>query len=223
MNALTWDATGEREFQTGVDQGVLYKIGSDGQYGTGVPWSGLTEIDEKPGGAGTTPQYADNQVYVNLVASETFAGTIKAFMYPDEFAECDGTVEPTPGVSIGQQGRKAFGLSYRTKLGNDVDGQDYGYKLHLVYGAQAAPSEKDYTTVNDTPAAMALSWDFTTTPVSVTGMKPTALIVIDSTKVDPTALTSLETLLYGNDTGEASLPLPDAVIALFPATPPTGS
>lgn len=225
MTQLTWDATGEREYETGVDRGVLYKIGTDGLYSIAEAWSGLTEIDEKPGGAGTTPQYADNQIYVNLVAAETFAGTIKAFTYPDGFAECDGTVEPSPGVSVGQQARKTFGLSYRTLLGNDTDGQDHGYKLHLAYGLLAAPSEKDYATVNDSPTAMALSWDFSSSPVNATDLKPTSLITIDSTKVDPTALASLEALLYGgtDPDSSASLPLPDAVVALFPVTPPTGS
>jgi hypothetical protein len=220
MTVLTWDATGEREYETGVDKGVLYTIGTDGQYSVGTAWSGLTEIDEKPGGAGTTPQYADNQIYVNLTAAETFAGTIKAFTFPDEFLECDGTVQPTPGVAVGQQTRKTFGLAYRTLIGNDTDGQDHGYKLHLAYGCQAAPSEKDYATVNDSPAAIAFSWDFTSTPVQVTGLKPTSLITIDSTQVDATALQSLEALLYGGADAEASLPLPDAVLALFPATPP---
>lgn len=222
MTALTWDATGEREFETGVDRGVLYTPDNTGAYTKGVAWSGLTEIDEKPGGAGTTPQYADNQIYVNLVAAETFAGTIKAFTFPDEWLPFDGQSEPSPGVSIGQQSRGTFGLCYRTLIGNDTEGQDHGYKLHLIYGATAAPSEKDYATVNDSPTAIAFSWDFTTTPVNVTGLKPTSLITIDSTKVDATALQSLEALLYGGTDTDASLPLPDAVVALFPVTPPTG-
>ena len=215
MAALTWDQVGERLYETGVDHGVLYLPDDAGVYNTGVAWNGLTTVTESPSGAAATPQYADNIKYLNLISAEEFGATIEAFTYPDEFAECDGTALPSPGVAVGQQGRKMFGLSYRTKVGNDVEGADFGYKLHLVYGCQASPSDKAYATINDSPAAIAFSWDVTTTPVAVTGYKPTSLIVVDSTVVDPTDLASLEALLYGNGTTPAALPTPDAVLALF--------
>jgi hypothetical protein len=214
MPPLTWDEVGDRLYETGVDHGVLYIPDSAGVYNLGVAWNGLTTVTESPSGAEPNPQYADNIKYLNLYSAEEFGATIEAFTYPEEFGQCDGTALPEPGVAVGQQGRKMFGLSYRTKVGNDVEGADYGYKLHLIYGAQAAPSEKAYATINDSPEAIAFSWEITTSPVPVTDHKPTSLIVIDSTVVDPTALASLEALLYGA-TIAAALPLPDAVIDLF--------
>jgi hypothetical protein len=215
MPPLTWDDVGEKVYETGVDHGVLYLPDVSGVYNTGFAWNGLTTVTESPSGADPNPQFADNIKYLNLTSAEEFGGTIEAFTYPEEFGQCDGTALPHPGVAVGQQGRKMFGLSYRTKVGNDVDGVDFGYKLHLIYGCQAAPSEKAYATINDSPAAINFSWAITTTPVPVTGYKPTALIVIDSTVVDPADLTALEALLYGQAATEAALPTPDAVIALF--------
>lgn len=216
MAKLVWDRTGERFYETGVDQGVLYLLGEGGTYDTGVPWNGLVSVSESPSGAESNPQYADNIKYLNLISAEEFSATVEAFTYPAEFGECDGSAEPTPGVSIGQQARKMFGMCYRTKIGNDTDGQDHGYKLHLIYGAQAAPSEKSYQTVNDSPEPITFSWEITTTPVNVTGYKPTSSLVIDSTKVDPTKLAELEKKLYGDDSaGTAMLPLPDEVITLL--------
>ncbi len=215
MAPLTWDQVGEKLYETGVDRGVLYIPDGTGVYNAGFAWNGLTTVTESPSGADPSPQYADNIKYLNLVSAEEFGATIEAFTYPDEFGQCDGSFNPAEGVSIGQQGRKQFGLSFRTKVGNDVDGTDHGYKLHLVYGCLAAPSEKAYATINDSPEAITFSWDVTTTPVPVTGHKPTSLIVVDSTVVDPTDLASLETLLYGAAATPAALPTPDAVIALF--------
>jgi hypothetical protein len=215
MAPLTWDQVGERFYEVGVDRGVLYLPDAAGVYNTGFAWNGLTTVTESPSGADATPQFADNIKYLNLVSAEEFGGTIEAFTYPEEFGQCDGTALPHPGVAVGQQGRKTFGLSYRTKKGNDVDGTEFGYKVHLIYGALAAPSEKAYATINDSPAAISFSWAITTTPVPVTGYKPTALIVIDSSVVDPADLTALETLLYGQAATPAALPTPDAVIALF--------
>jgi len=215
MPPLTWDDVGEKVYETGVDHGVLYLPDVAGVYNTGFAWNGLTTVTESPSGADPNPQFADNIKYLNLTSAEEFGGTIEAFTYPEEFGQCDGTALPHPGVAVGQQGRKMFGLSYRTKVGNDVDGVDFGYKLHLIYGCQAAPSEKAYATINDSPAAINFSWAITTTPVPVTGYKPTALIVVDSTVVDPADLTALEALLYGQAATEAALPTPDAVIALF--------
>lgn len=212
---LLWDETGKREFETGVDHGVLYLPDATGAYNTGVAWNGLVSVTESPSGAESNKQYADNRVYLNLLSAEEFGGTIEAFTYPDEFAECDGTAQPKVGVNVGQQNRKSFGLSYRTKIGNDVDGNDHGYKLHLVYGALAAPSEKAYATVNDSPEPITFSWEFTTTPVEVAGLAPTAILTIDSTKVQAADLASLELLLYGDAAAEPELPLPDDVIALF--------
>lgn len=215
MAPLTWDQIGEKVFETGVDHGVLYIPNDSGVYNAGYAWNGLTTVTESPSGAEASPQFADNIKYLNLVSAEEFGATIEAFTYPDEFAQCDGTVVPAAGVAIGQQGRKLFGLSYRTKIGNDVDGVDFGYKLHLVYGCQASPSEKAYATINDSPEAISFSWEVTTTPVPVTDYKPTSLIVIDSTVVDETELSDLEALLYGEGVTPAALPTPDAVIALF--------
>lgn len=218
MTALQWDLSGERLYETGVDRGVLYPQDSSGNYPEGVAWNGLTTVTESPSGADSNPQYADNIKYLNLYSIEEFGGTIEAFTYPDEFSECDGTAQPSPGVSVGQQNRKAFGLCYRSRLGNDVEGSDHGYKLHLIYGATASPSEKAYATINDSPAAIAFSWAFQTIPHAVTGLKPASLIVVDSTQVDPAALASLEALLYGDAGGDARLPLPDEVIDLVGGT-----
>lgn len=215
MTPLTWDQVGEKLYETGVDHGVLYLPDASGVYNTGFAWNGLTTVTESPSGAEASPQYADNIKYLNIISAEEFAATIEAFTYPEEFAQCDGTDLPAPGVAVGQQARKMFGLSYRTRVGNDVDGVDFGYKLHLLYGCQAAPSEKAYATINDSPEAIAFSWEVTSTPVPVTDMKPTSLIVVDSTVVDPTDLKALEDLLYGAAAVEAALPMPDAVIALF--------
>lgn len=214
MVQITWDQVGERFYETGVDRGVLY-IPTAGVYSAGYAWNGLVSVTESPSGAEPTPQYADNIKYLNLVSAEEFGATIEAYTYPDEFAQCDGTASPQEGLYVGQQERKTFGLAYRTKIGNDTDGQDHGYKLHLVYGCLAKPSEKAYSTVNDSPEAMTMSWELTTTPVAVTGFKPTSLLVIDSTKVGAADLTALETLLYGTALVEPALPLPDAVVALF--------
>ena len=218
MTRLLWDQSGERLYETGVDYGVLY-IPNAGIYDTGVAWNGLTTVTESPSGAEATPLYADNIKYLNLISVEEFGGTIEAYTYPDEFAQCDGTAVPHVGVSVGQQSRKTFGLSYRTKVGNDTDGEDFGYKLHLVYAAQAAPSEKAYATINDSPEAISFSWEFWTTAVPVTGLKPTSLLTIDSTKVDSASLTALETALYGDGANDPRLPLPDEVITLFAGAP----
>ena len=215
MSRLTWDDTGNRLYETGVKNGVLYPVAANGSYGTGVAWNGLTAVTESPSGAEATALYADDIKYLELRSAEEFGATIEAYTYPDEFAECDGSVEVEDGVKIGQQPRKAFGLCYKTTLGNDVKGNDYGYKLHLVYGCKAAPSEKAYATINDSPEAITFSWEVTTTPVAVTGYKNTAHLEIDSTKVNSTKLAALETMLYGGDTTdtEPTLPLPDVVIA----------
>jgi hypothetical protein len=212
---LAWDQVGEREYEAGVDQGVLYLSDGAGQYDQAAAWNGLVTVTEAPTGADAHPQYADNIKYLNLIAAEQFGATIDAFTYPDEFGQCDGTAEPSPGVRIGQQTRKTFGLCYRTRIGNDVDGTDHGYRLHLVYGAIAQPSQKAYGTINDTPAAITFSWAITTTPVPVTGHKPAATITIDSTTVDAGDLTALENILYGTAGSDPRLPLPDEVIALF--------
>lgn len=212
---LAWDQVGEREYETGVDRGVLYLSDTNGVYDVGVAWNGLVTVTESPTGADAHPQYADNIKYLNLIAAEQFGATVDAFTYPDEFGSCDGTAEPTPGVRLAQQTRKTFGMCYRTRVGNDVDAIDFGYKLHLVYGALAAPSQKAYGTVNDTPAAITFSWAITTTPVEVTGHKPTAMITIDSTTVTAADLAALEDILYGTAGADARLPLPDEVLALF--------
>lgn len=217
MAKLTWDNTGERIFETGVKQGVLYPIQSDGKYTKGVAWNGLTAVTESPSGAEATALYADDIKYLNLLSNEEFGATIEAYTYPDEFAECDGSAELATGVMIGQQKRKTFGLCYRTTIGNDVEGNDYGYKLHLVYGCLAAPSEKGYSTINDNPDAITFSWEVSTTPVNVEGFKPTSQITIDSTKADPTKLAALEAVLYGGAETEAKLPLPDEVATLMSA------
>lgn len=217
---LVWDRVGERFYETGVDRGALYLPDNAGVYATGVAWNGLVSVTESPSGAEATAQYADNIKYLNLVSAEEFGGTIEAFTYPEEFAVCDGTATPQAGVYVGQQNRRTFGLTYRTRKGNDVAGNDLGYKLHLAYGCLAAPSEKGYTTINDSPEPITFSWEFSTTAVNVGGgLKPTALLTIDSTKVDAAALTALETELYGAVGTAPSLPLPDEVIAMFAAVP----
>lgn len=216
MAKLEWDKTGERFYETGVDHGVLYLLGEGGAYTKGVAWNGLTAVTESPSGAEATPLYADNIKYLNLMSAEEFGATIEAFTYPEEFAECDGSASIADGVSIGQQTRKTFGLSYRTVIGNDVD-NNLGYKLHLIYGALAAPSEKAYATVNDNPEAITFSWEVTTTPVSVEGFKPTATVTIDSTKCDKTKLAALEAILYGSESEEARLPLPAEIATLMKA------
>lgn len=217
MTALTWDNVGERLYETGVDRGVLYIPDGTGVYADGYAWNGLTTVTESPSGAESSPQYADNVKYLNLVSAEEFGATIEAFTYPDEFAQCDGTAFPEVGVAVGQQTRKTFGLCYRTQVGNDVDGTDYGYKLHLIYGCLAAPSEKAYGTINDSPEAITFSWEVTTTPVQVTDLKPTSVIVIDSTMVTEANLTALEDILYGTVGQDPRLPLPDEVISMFAA------
>lgn len=219
MAVLTWDQVGEREYETGVDHGVLYVRDSDGTYPEGVAWNGLTAVNESPTGAESNPQYADNIKYVNLVSAEEFEATIEAFMAPLEFEECDGSAEVTDGLTIGQQPRKTFGFAYRTLIGNDTDGTEYGEKIHLVYGALAAPSEKGRATVNDTPEAMTLSWTITTTPVPVTGFKPTAKLTINSTAATPTGYAALKEALYGTAAKEAYLPLPDEVKTLLDTEP----
>ena len=214
MSKLVWDNTGERFYETGVKMGVLY-VQSAGAYPKGVVWNGLTAVTESPSGAEATPLYADDIKYLNLMSNEEFGATVEAYTYPEEFAECDGSAALATGVYIGQQSRKTFGLCYRTVLGNDVDNNDYGYKLHLIYGALAAPSEKAYATINDSPEAITFSWELTTTPVNVTGHKPTASITIDSTKVDAEKLAALEAILYGDDATEARLPLPDEIASIM--------
>lgn len=217
MAKLEWDKVGEHFYETGVDHAVLYLRDTSGKYTKGYAWSGVTSISESPSGAEASAQYADNQKYLTLISAEEFGMTIEAFTYPTEFDECNGEVEAAEGVRIGQQKRSTFGLSYRTKVGNDVDGQDKHYKLHLVYGCTAAPSERAYATVNESPEAMTFSWEISTNPENVTGQKPTSLITIDSREADPEKLKQLETMLYGGEAEEAKLPSPDEVVALFGA------
>ena len=216
MSKLAWDETGKRFYEAGADRGVLYKYDSKlSNYGEGVAWSGLTNVSQSPSGAESSPMYADNIKYANLKSNEDFGGTIEAYTYPDEFAECDGSAEIAPGVNIGQQNRSKFGFSYRTKIGNDVDGIEHGYKIHLVYGAEANPSEKSYATINESPEAITLSWEFSTTPVNVSGFKPTSHVEIDSTKTTAEKIKALEDILYGTAEVAARLPLPDEVATLM--------
>lgn len=212
---LKWDQTGERMYETGVSNGVLYPQKSDGSYDYGVAWNGLSSVTESPSGAEPSAIYADNIKYLTLVSAEEFGATVEAYTYPDEFAECDGSAEVADGVMVQQQDRKAFGMAYKTIIGNDTEKNAYGYKLHMIYGATAAPSEKGYSTVNDSPEAMTLSWELSTTPVEVTDHKPTASITIDSTKANPDKLKALEDILFGSDESEARLPLPDEIISLM--------
>ena len=219
MAKLVWDKTGDRLYETGVKNGVLY-IPTAGVYSKGVAWNGLTAVTESPSGAEATALYADDTKYLSLMSAEEFGATIEAYTYPDEFAACDGSAELADGVMIGQQKRSTFGLCYKTTIGNDTEGNDHGYKLHIIYGAQAKPSERAYASINDSPEAITFSWEITTTPVNVTGAKPTASLVIDSTKADPSKLSALEDILYGKDGDPASeprLPLPDEIKSLMTA------
>ena len=215
MSKLVWDQSGKRLYETGVDHGVLYPIQTGGVYSKGVAWNGLTAVTESPSGADVNDIYADNMKYLGLVGAEKFGATVEAYTYPDEFAECDGSVELVKGATIGQQNRKVFGMVYRTVIGNDVDGNEHGYKLHLIYGATAAPSEKAYNTINEDPEAITFSWELSTTPINVTGHKPTASLTIDSTKADPAKLAELEKILFGDTETEPRLPLPDEIIEIF--------
>lgn len=215
MSKIVWDAIGEHTFETGVRNGVLYLKDETGVYNTGVAWNGLTSVSESPEGAEATDLYADDIKYLALMSAENFKATIEAYTYPVEFEECDGSATIAKGVVIGQQPRKPFGLCYRTAIGNDTDGNEHGYKLHIVYGCQASPSEKQYSTINDSPEAITFSWEVNTTPVNVTGKKPTATLVIDSTKADKAKLTALEAILYGSESTEPRLPLPDEIATLM--------
>ena len=217
MSKIVWDQTGDRLYETGVKQGVLYVQDTQGTYPKGVAWNGLTAVTESPSGAEATPLYADDIKYLNLISTEELGGTIEAYTYPDEFAECDGSASIATGVYIGQQPRKTFGMCYTTTVGNDVDSNAHGYKLHLIYGALASPSEKAYSTINDSPEAITFSWEFSTTPVNVTGFKPTANIVIDSTKATPEKMAALEKILYGDTDVEPRLPLPNEVAQVMSA------
>lgn len=215
MAKLVWNEAGKRLYETGVDRGVLYVSDGNGRYQKGVVWNGLVSVNESPSGAEATPLYAGNVKYVELMSNEEFGASIEAYTYPEEFEQCDGSAELADGITIGQQPRKSFGLCYRTKIGNDTAGDEHGYKIHLIYGAKAAPTEKSYTTINDSPEAITFSWEITTTPIEVAGHKPTATLTIDSTKITPTALTAIETKLYGDTTGEATLPTPAEILALI--------
>lgn len=220
MAKLVWDKTGEHLYETGVDHGVLYFPDQTGAYKNGVAWNGLISVSESPSGAEATSQYADNIKYLNLISAEEFGATIEAYTYPEEFEACNGNKElvDASGVYVGQQSRSVFGFCYRTMIGNDTDGQDHGYKLHLVYGCQVSPSEKAYQTINDSPEALTFSWELSTTPVNVTGKKPTALLVIDSTKIDSTKLAKIEAKLYGDETSTgAVLPTPDEIAEILSA------
>lgn len=215
MSKIVWDAIGDHIFETGVRNGVLYLKNIEGVYDNGVAWNGLTSISESPEGAEPTDLYADDIKYLSLMSAENFKATIEAYTYPVEFEECDGSATIAKGVVIGQQSRKPFGLCYRTSIGNDTDGNEHGYKLHIVYGCQASPSEKQYSTINDSPDAVTFSWEVSTTPVNVNGKKPTATLTIDSTKVDKSKLTALEAILYGSEQDEPRLPLPDEIVTLM--------
>ena len=215
MAKLVWDQTGQKTYETGVKNGVLYVQDGEGLYPKGVAWNGLTSVSESPSGAEQTALYADDAKYLNLTSAEEFGATIEAYTYPDEFAECDGSAELAEGVFIGQQNRKSFGMVYKTTLGNDIKQNEYGYKLHIIYGALAKPSERSYATINDSPEAITFSWELSTTPVAVAGHKPTASMVIDSTKANPEKLAALEAILFGGDDTEARLPLPEEIFELM--------
>lgn len=215
MAKLVWDQSGQRFYETGVKMGVLYVQNEDGTYPKGVAWNGLTAVNETPSGAEATPLYADDIKYLNLRSAEDFGATIEAYTYPEEFEKCDGSAELAPGVKIGQQARNAFGLCYRTVVGNDIAGNDFGYKLHIIYGATAAPSEKSYSTINDSPEAITFSWEVNCTPVEIDGFKPTASLIVDSTKVDAEKLAALEAKLYGSESEEPMLPLPSEIAQMF--------
>lgn len=215
MARLVWDEVGSRFFETGVKNGVLYVQNDEGGYNNGVVWNGLTAITESPSGAEETPLYADDIKYVVFYSNEEFGATIEAYTYPEEFEQCDGSAELITGVKVGQQARRSFALAYRTSLGNDIQGQDAGYKLHIIYGAKAAPSEKAYATVNDSPEAVTFSWEVSTVPVNVAGLKPTSTVVIDSTKCDPEVLAEIENVLFGSEDQEARVLLPDEIKGLM--------
>ena len=217
MAKLVWDQSGQKFFETGISNGVLYVSDGQGGYLNGVAWNGLISVAENPSGAESNPVYADNIKYLNIISAEEFGATIEAYTYPDEFMECDGSAQVVAGVNIGQQARKSFGISYRTRVGNDVAGDNLGYKIHVIYNCQAAPSGKTYSTVNENPEAITFSWEVSTTPVDVPGFKPTAHIEIDSTKVDADKLTAIEALLYGTEEADAKLPLPSELITLLGA------
>lgn len=223
MSKLVWDGVGERIYETGDDRAVLFPQNTDGTYAAGVAWNGITAVTQSPSGAEATDLYADNIKYVSLRSAETLGGTIEAYTYPDEWADCDGSKEVSPGVFAGQQNRRPFGMSYRTIVGNDTELDQHGYKIHLIYNATASPSEKGYSTVNDSPEAITFSWEFTTTPINIAGFKPTSLITIDSTKVDAAKLTSFEDILYGTENEDSRLPLPDEVVNHFKTSGETGS
>lgn len=208
---IQWDASGEHKYETGVDHAVLYPIDENGDYSNGYAWNGISSVNESPSGAEATPVWADNIKYLNLYSAEEFGATIEAYTYPDEFAECDGSAESAPGVYIGQQSRKTFGLAYRSRIGNDTMGDEYGEKIHLIYGAKASPSQRSYSTVNDSPEAATMSWELTTTPIAVSGMKPTSLITIDSTKTDAAKFEQLKQILYGT-------PAHDTIPAVYKVT-----
>lgn len=215
MAKLVFNNVGERLFETGVKNGVLYVMGDDGAYENGVVWNGLTAVTESPSGAETTPLYADDVKYVVIYAAEEFGATVEAYTYPEEFEQCDGSAAISEGITIGQQTRKSFGMCYKTSVGNDVQGQDYGYKIHIIYGAKAAPSEKSYSTINDSPEAVTFSWELSTVPVPVEGHNPTATMVIDSTRVPAEKMTLIEAKLYGSEDSEATLPLPNEILDLI--------
>lgn len=215
MAKLVWNEAGKRLYETGVDRGVLYVSNGNGGYEKGVVWNGLVSVNESPSGAEATPLYAGNIKYVELMSNEEFGASIEAYTYPEEFEQCDGSAELADGITIGQQPRKSFGLCYRTKIGNDTAGDDHGYKIHLIYGAKAAPTEKSYTTINDSPEAITFSWEITTTPIEVDGFKPTATLTIDSTKVAPETLEAIEKKLYGDSMAEATLPTPAEILAMI--------
>ena len=215
MSKLVWDQEGERLYETGTEQGVLYPKADDGTYPKGYAWNGLTGVSEAPSGAEETSMYADNIKYLSLTSAEEFGATITAYTYPEEFEQCDGSADIADGVTIGQQDRTPFGLVYKTQLGNDTKGNSHGYKLHLVYGAKAKPSSKDYKTINDSPEAIEMSWEISTTPIKVPGFKATATVTINSTKADPKKLAKLEEILFGSETADARLPLPAEIIEIM--------